>query len=58
MANTTIVTKETNDAYFNAIFNDYDNRIPTATIENFKHIGDLIMDRPNVKNEFISALFN
>ena len=48
----------TNDTYFNAIFNDYDNRIPTATIENFKKIGDLIMDRPNVKNEFISALFN
>ena len=37
----------TNDAYFNAIFNGYDNRIPTATIENFKKIGDLIMDRPN-----------
>ena len=48
----------TNDAYFNAIFENYDNRIPTATIENFKKIGDLIMDRPNVKNEFISALFN
>ena len=48
----------TNDAYFNAIFKDYQNRIPQATIENFKKIGDLIMDRPNVKNEFINALFN
>ena len=48
----------TNHTYFNAIFNDYDNRIPTATIENFKKIGDLIMDRPNTKNEFINALFN
>ena len=55
MANT---PKPTNDAYFNAIFKNYDNRIPTATINNFKQIGDLIMDRPNTKNEFISALFN
>ena len=58
MASLPNTPNETNDAYFNAIFNDYDNRIPTATIENFKKIGDLIMDRPNVKNEFISALFN
>ena len=58
MASKPNIPNQTNDAYFNAIFNDYDNRIPTATIENFKKIGDLIMDRPNVKNEFISALFN
>ena len=25
----------TNDAYFQAIFQNYDNRIPTATIDNF-----------------------
>ena len=58
MASKPNIPNQTNDAYFNAIFQNYDNRIPTATIENFKKIGDLIMDRPNVKNEFISALFN
>ena len=58
MADTTNVTKVSNDAYFQAIFQNYDNRIPKATIDNFKQIGDLIMERPNMKNEFISALFN
>ena len=48
----------TNDAYFNAIFQNYDNRMPKATIDNFKQIGDLIMERPNMKNEFINTLFN
>ena len=58
MAVTSNVTKPTNDAYFQAIFqNDY-TRIPKETIENFKEIGDLIMERPNMKNEFISTLFN
>ena len=52
MANT---PKPTNDAYFQAIFKNYDNRIPEATINNFKQIGDLIMERPNMKNEFIST---
>ena len=32
MANTTNVTKVANDAYFEAIFKDYQDRIPTATI--------------------------
>ena len=58
MASTPNTPNVSNDAYFNAIFKDYDSRIPTATIENFKKIGDLIMDRPNVKNEFINTLFN
>ena len=58
MAVTSNAIKPTNDEYFQAIFQNYDNRIPKATIDNFKEIGDLIMERPNVKNEFISALFN
>ena len=58
MATTTNVIKQTNDAYFQAIFQNYDNRIPNPTIENFKQIGDLIMERPNMKNEFINTLFN
>ena len=53
MADTSNVTKLTNDAYFEAIFKDYQDRIPKATINNFKQIGDLIMERPNMKNEFI-----
>ena len=52
MANTT------NDAYFQAIFKDYQDRIPEITANNFKQIGDLIMERPNMKNEFINTLFN
>ena len=58
MADTTNVTKVTNDAYFEAIFKDYQDRIPKATVDNFKQIGDLIMERPNMKNEFINTLFN
>ena len=55
MANT---TKATNDAYFQAIFKDYQDRIPEITVNNFKQIGDLIMEKPSMKNEFISTLFN
>ena len=55
MANT---TKTTNDAYFQAIFQHYQDRIPEITVNNFKEIGDLIMERPNMKNEFINTLFN
>ena len=47
-----------NDAYFQAIFEHYQDRIPEITANNFKQIGDLIMERPNMKNEFISTLFN
>ena len=47
-----------NDAYFQAIFEHYQDRIPDITVNNFKQIGDLIMERPNMKNEFISTLFN
>ena len=32
-----------NDAYFQAIFKDYQDRIPEITVNNFKQIGDLIM---------------
>ena len=35
MASTTNVTKQTNDAYFPAIFQNYDIRIPKATVDNF-----------------------
>ena len=47
-----------NDAYFQAIFEHYQDRIPEITANNFKEIGDLIMERPNMKNEFINTLFN
>ena len=47
-----------NDAYFQAIFQHYQDRIPEITVNNFKEIGDLIMERPNMKNEFINTLFN
>ena len=47
-----------NDAYFQAIFEHYQGRIPDITVNNFKEIGDLIMERPNMKNEFINTLFN
>ena len=47
-----------NDAYFQAIFEHYQDRIPEITVNNFKEIGDLIMERPTMKNEFISTLFN
>ena len=47
-----------NDAYFQAIFQHYQDRIPEITVSNFKEIGDLIMERPTMKNEFISTLFN
>ena len=55
MANT---QKTSNDAYFQAIFEHYQDRIPDITVNNFKEIGDLIMERPNMKNEFINTLFN
>ena len=55
MANT---QKTSNDAYFQAIFEHYQDRIPQITVNNFKEIGDLIMERPNMKNEFINTLFN
>ena len=50
--------KTSNDAYFQAIFEHYQDRIPEITVNNFKEIGDLIMERPNMKNEFINTLFN
>ena len=50
--------KTSNDAYFQAIFQHYQDRIPEITVNNFKEIGDLIMERPNMKNEFINTLFN
>lgn len=50
--------KTSNDAYFQAIFEHYQDRIPDITVNNFKEIGDLIMERPNMKNEFINTLFN
>ena len=55
---TTNKTNATNDAYFQAIFQHYQGRIPDITANNFKQIGDLIMERPTMKNEFISTLFN
>ena len=51
-------TNATNDTYFKAIFEHYQDRIPEITANNFKEIGDLIMERPNMKNEFINTLFN
>lgn len=52
------IQKTSNDAYFQAIFEHYQDRIPTITVDNFKEIGDIIMEKPNIKNEFINTLFN
>ena len=52
------IQRTSNDAYFQAIFQHYQDRIPDITVNNFKEIGDLIMERPNMKNEFINTLFN
>ena len=50
--------RTSNDAYFQAIFEHYQDRIPSITVNNFKEIGDLIMEKPKMKNEFINTLFN
>ena len=50
--------KTSNDAYFQAIFEHYQDRIPDITVNKYKEIGDLIMERHNIKNEFINTLFN
>ena len=52
------IKRTSNEAYFQAIFEHYQDRIPSITVDNFKQIGDLIMERPNMKNEFINTLFN
>lgn len=50
----------TNAEIINAILSDagYEDRFPTATEENYKEIGTMIIDQPNVKNDFINTLTN
>jgi len=56
----TNVSKDVLNAIRNSASTDYRNYVPIATdgADSIKAIGSIIMDSPNLQNEFVSALIN